>query len=202
MKIPRPSDIFLRWYSFRKKTCANLPKKELPFSQQFCVFFLITVTAAVEKQIQQNIRSAATHASAVIKTAAHIGLLHLLIRETGGFQLLHQFLIFIVVRLHLRRSPCVLECSCIVSGTGVCNGRNIIPLCISVADAVQYPDSLCESAVPDEIHSRLQMYAVLIAVSSGRALPVESAVSAVGFVLALIHEAGICSDRRCTPAMP
>ena len=149
--------IFLTWYSFLKKYCAILPKYKTIF------FVSGTIAAAIQNQVQQNICRTAANTAAVIEAAAHIRLLHLLVGETRGFQLLYQFLIFIIVGFHLCSGSGILESHSVVAGTRMCYSRNIVPLGISVADAFQYADSFGKSAVANEVYGSLQVNAVLVA---------------------------------------
>ena len=183
--------IFLTWYSFLKKYCAILPKYKTIF------FVSGTIAAAIQNQVQQNICRTAANTAAVIEAAAHIRLLHLLVGETRGFQLLYQFLIFIIVGFHLCSGSGILESHSVVAGTRMCYSRNIVPLGISVADAFQYADSFGKSAVANEVYGSLQVNAVLVA-GSRRGVPVvEVAISAGVLVLAFVHDRLVCSALIC-----
>ena len=178
--------IFLTWYSFLKKYCAILPKYKTIF------FVSGTIAAAIQNQVQQNICRTAANTAAVIEAAAHIRLLHLLVGETRGFQLLYQFLIFIIVGFHLCSGSGILESHSVVAGTRMCYSRNIVPLGVPVADTFQYADSFGKSAVANEVYGSLQVNAVLVA-GSRRGVPVvEVAISAGVLVLAFVHDRLVC----------
>ena len=158
-KFLSEADFFFTFRNLYHEYCAILPKKMPVFSGNKSIHPVSASAsaAAVQEGIETQVRGTAAQTAAVVPSISHIGLLHALIGESGRFQLLNQMLILIVARFHLCRCSRILQRSGIVSGTGVGNRRNVIPLCIPLGNAVQHTDRLLKSAVSDKIDGRLQM---------------------------------------------
>ena len=116
-------------------------------------------------------------------------MLHPLIRGVVPLQLFYISLIFHTVCLYFCSHLCVFQGNRIVMCTIVCNGTDIIPLCISVFDFIENPNCFHKAVILNEIQGCLQVNAILILSAAGFCMEIgERTVR----IMAFIHNLLIC----------